>query len=434
MFRMTSSGYVPRLVLIFASVFVNAAQAGPYDLPAKRASDWLIANMASSDGSWGGAGDELIYLQTSEAVLALGALNRRSFEYNAGITWLENHPPANVDYNARRVLALQANGNNVSADIAALLTAQNVTAPGNSGWGLSKAYQGSPIDTALTLQAYKLVGVNTNVASALAYLKSCQLTGADKGWPIAQEATSDPVTTAQVLLALIAYRSGDATLATPIANGMAALASKVTTGSPVHWKALAALTYLRDNPASSQAVTLLSNLITTQGIDGSWGGDVHATALAARAFAAAMGRDRSADLQAVVMLDSKLRAAINQALNRNALDALNRGEIAQLTSLNIAGQGISDLTGLEFATNLTQLDARNNNIASFAPVEGLTGLNILRDGNPGIPGADEYGDAPTLPEWAAILLGCWLLYLAQGRPIRMVHVRQRLGQLWRDRR
>jgi hypothetical protein len=127
-------------------------------------------------------------------------------------------------------------------------------------------------------------------------------------------------------------------------------------------------------------------------------------------LAAGMARDLAAQQQLVNMPDTALRAAVNNALGRNALDALNIGELAQLTSLNIAGLGISNLTGLQNAVNLTYLDARNNNISDFTPIATLTSATILEDGNPGYAGGGSDGaDVPTLPEWGAIVLAALLL-------------------------
>lgn len=362
--------------------------AGTYDTPAGNATTWLIQQYNSVDGSWGST-TELKYVQTSEAVLALAAMNRRTPEYYAGLTWLENHAPANVDFKARRILALVPNGANVSTDLTYLQSAQNLTAPGNSGWGLSAAYQGAALDSALSLQAFSLAGITTNVSSGVTYIKGAQITGTDNGWAIGQETVSDPATTAQVLQALIPLKLTDATLPQIITNGLTTLNSKVSSASTVPQQALAALANFRNSSASTPAVTLLNNLVVAQSADGSWGQDIYSTALAVRALAAGMGRDLTAQQQAVSMPDANLRAAVNLALGRNALDSLNVGEIGQLKSLTISGLNIKDLTGLQNATNLTYLDARNNQISSTAPLSGLTQLTtLLMSGNPGIINAD----------------------------------------------
>lgn len=393
-----------------------AVMAGSYETTAQLAANWLTANMASSDGSWGTT-DDVKYLDTSEVVLAFRAFDQLTPAYYEGVTWLENNFPENADYRARRVLALSANGSSVTEDLSYLDSIRYPALPASvSGFGLSGNYLGSSLDTALALQAFQQAGLPEDTAG-VAFLEEAQLTGSDPGWAVAEETTSDPTTTAQVLLALLAYQSTDSTVVAPIANGLAALNADVTTSSPVPLQALAALVNLRNNPTSPQASTFLSALAASQASDGSWGEDPYATALALRAFSASLGTDAASNEQAVEIDDPNLRAAINQTLGRSALDALNQGELAQLTSLNIAGQGINDLNGLQYATNLTYLNAENNNISSFSPVSDLAGATILEEGNPGQPpvatnagGGD--GSGPTLPQWGVILLGLLLLWIA----------------------
>jgi len=48
-----------------------------------------------------------------------------------------------------------------------------------------------------------------------------------------------------------------------------------------------------------------------------------------------------------------------------------------LTNLYASWRGISDLTGLEYATNLTWLDLNHNQISDLSPLAGLTNLTQL---------------------------------------------------------
>ena len=77
--------------------------------------------------------------------------------------------------------------------------------------------------------------------------------------------------------------------------------------------------------------------------------------------------------------DAALRATINKALgaNRAANAAVTEAEMKTLTSLRVRSASISDLTGLEKATNLTSLDLRSNSISSISAVSGLTKLTYL---------------------------------------------------------
>ncbi|MFX5960964.1 hypothetical protein ABTE72_19675, partial [Acinetobacter baumannii] len=81
--------------------------------------------------------------------------------------------------------------------------------------------QGSALDTSLSLQALTQQGVTTNVAQAVSYLTTTQLTGSDKGWVVGQETVSDTITTAQVIIALVPLKNMSAAVPTSIANGLA---------------------------------------------------------------------------------------------------------------------------------------------------------------------------------------------------------------------
>lgn len=399
-------------VCIFGALCVSAlsATAGTYDTAAAKGVTWLLSQRNADDGSWG-ATDDVKYVQTSEAVLALGALNQPSSAYHAGLSWLDNHSPANIDFTSRRILSLGQAGASVSQDLQTLQGAQGTTGVGNNGWGLSGNYIGSALDTSLSLQALNQQGVSTNVSQAVSFLTAMQLTGSDAGWALGQEGISDPATTAQVIQALVPLKSVNTAVPTAITNGLSALNAKVTASSPVSQIAMAALANLRNSASSSQAATLLNALVSQQASDGSWGEDPYATALALRALAAGLGKDLSAQKQLVSMPDDTLRAVINANLGHGAMDAINVGECQQLTTLNASNLGIKDLTGLGCATNLTSLDVSNNQISSFAPVASLNKAVINANGNPGYVAVanNDSADTPTLPEWGAIVMGCLML-------------------------
>ena len=394
---------------VWLSVAVPSACAATYVAKENAGVAWLLQQQNNADGSWG-ASDDVKYVQTSESVLALAALNQLGSAYFNGLVWLNNHSPANVDFTARRVLASGKTGASVSLDLQTLQSAQDVVAYGNNGWGLSGAYQGSPLDTALSLQALTQQSVATNVSVAVSFLTASQLAGTDTGWALGQETTSDPITTSQVLLSLIPLESQGAAVVTAVANGLTALNLKVTTASPVPQIALAALANVRNSATSPQAATLFNALTSRQAPDGSWGEDAYATALALRALAASSGT--STQQQTADVTDPNLRAAINNALGHNALDALNMGEMAALTTLTASNQGIASLAGLQYATHLTYIDLRNNNISSFSQIAGLPNTaTVLETGNPGDPGTQVAtdNDVPTLPQWGMIIMAALLL-------------------------
>ena len=81
--------------------------------------------------------------------------------------------------------------------------------------------------------------------------------------------------------------------------------------------------------------------------------------------------------EGIIIPDSKLRTAIGIALNKSFGETITPSDMAALTSLEAEEAGISDLTGLELATNLTELRLGRNNISDISAVAGLTNLTQL---------------------------------------------------------
>ena len=76
--------------------------------------------------------------------------------------------------------------------------------------------------------------------------------------------------------------------------------------------------------------------------------------------------------------DPNLRAKIEDALGKASGDPITATEMATLTSLNAQDSSISDLTGLETATNLTTLKLGNNSVSDISALAGLTSLTELQ--------------------------------------------------------
>ncbi|AEF99861.1 prenyltransferase/squalene oxidase repeat-containing protein [Methylomonas methanica] len=383
-----------------------AANAGTYDQPMANGAQWL-ASQQNSDGSWGNSpGVQAVY--TSAAVRALGTAYKRQTAFFAGLTWLESHEAGNVDLISRRAGALTGHGDNLGYALTYLQNAQSLNGGVYAGWGLSSNYNSSAIDTALALIAYSELGSNVQVQAALDFLKSSQRAGAnDQGWAIGNADSSDPATTALVLQALAHYTAQDASLTPVIGNGLNTLNTLVDSAAPTVIQALA-VQAAQEAGDSGLANTFLSRLIASQSAtDGSWNADLYTTALATRAVATAA--NASVQSTPVAIPDQALRRAINQALGRNSMDYLNRGELAQLTSLTAVNQGIADLTGLEWAVNLASADLNDNNLTSIAPLDNLTHLASLDwTGNPGNPGVPVQVPAVPIPGQRLMALGLFI--------------------------
>ena len=80
---------------------------------------------------------------------------------------------------------------------------------------------------------------------------------------------------------------------------------------------------------------------------------------------------------AVNIPDPNLRAAIEDALGKTPGTPIAPAEMAALTRLKAQNANISDLTGLEFATNLTHLNFDKNSVSDLSPLAGLTKLTQL---------------------------------------------------------
>jgi Leucine-rich repeat (LRR) protein len=78
--------------------------------------------------------------------------------------------------------------------------------------------------------------------------------------------------------------------------------------------------------------------------------------------------------QAVAIPDANLRAAIESTLGKASGDPISQDELGELASLNASGANVSDLTGLEGATNLTSLVLADNSVSDISALAGLTNL------------------------------------------------------------
>ena len=79
----------------------------------------------------------------------------------------------------------------------------------------------------------------------------------------------------------------------------------------------------------------------------------------------------------VTIPDPNLRSAIEEALGKTQGAAITPVEMQTLTTLEQNDLGIEDLTGLEFATNLTELYLKGNELVDVSPLAGLTKLTWL---------------------------------------------------------
>ena len=85
-----------------------------------------------------------------------------------------------------------------------------------------------------------------------------------------------------------------------------------------------------------------------------------------------------ADLsEVVVVADSALKEKINEALFHNPSQEITKADMLNLTYLSAEGCQIENLEGLQYATNLEDLNLYYNNISNLSPLSDLTGLKSL---------------------------------------------------------
>ena len=81
--------------------------------------------------------------------------------------------------------------------------------------------------------------------------------------------------------------------------------------------------------------------------------------------------------QVVEMPDENLRQAVRETLKLPAGVSITQADMRQLTGLSASDRQITELTGLESATNLTSLVLGSNNISDLTPLTGLVKLEVL---------------------------------------------------------
>ena len=77
------------------------------------------------------------------------------------------------------------------------------------------------------------------------------------------------------------------------------------------------------------------------------------------------------------MPDAALRVAIRGEVGLLPGVPLTKEKLQAVNYINVAGKGISDITGLEFATHLRELDISNNPITDLRPLANLIALESL---------------------------------------------------------
>ncbi len=81
--------------------------------------------------------------------------------------------------------------------------------------------------------------------------------------------------------------------------------------------------------------------------------------------------------EVIDMPDTRLKGNINMKLGKPYNSDITKKDMESLVDLDISYKGISDLTGLEYAINLTYLDIAGNRISDISTLRNLTSLTSL---------------------------------------------------------
>ncbi|VAW53360.1 hypothetical protein MNBD_GAMMA06-387 [hydrothermal vent metagenome] len=336
-----------------------------------------IQTQQNLDGSWGNDAN-IRFSTTATVVDALEASNEFSAAYFSGLAWLENHSADNVDYLSRRISILSDRGNNILTDLADLQSQSQAT---QNGWGLSAIYQSSALDSSIALSALIVAGDIAGQTSVITYLLATQ--NGDGGWSLNNTVSSDYWISTQVLSSLeqIAVPSAPTIIAI---NNAATYVATVTIAANSLALSQSILALHKNQGLTPTVDTLITELLSRQ-TAGSWG-DAYITASAMRALSAALGTDADSYSDRAGVIDQTLRSTINGQLGKNAFDNLTLGEILRITTLDLRSVTITDLNGLENATNLTEIKV--NSATDISAVAGLPGVSILVDSD-----VDDIADA-----------------------------------------
>ena len=131
---------------------------------------------------------------------------------------------------------------------------------------------------------------------------------------------------------------------------------------------------VRDNPLSATSINTHIPVLQDRGVEVS--------------FDPAPPAPPAPDPTPVSIPDANLRAVLEDSLGKASGETITRGDMANLIRLIARNANISDLTGLEFAFNLTRLDlgtefvsgggdVNSNHISDLSPLSGLNNLTSL---------------------------------------------------------
>ncbi len=213
--------------LLVLAALAPAAEAKPREQAVRDAVIWF-GRAQNGDGSWGSGPTRPLVTAEVIAALSLQGAERNGVVVRRGIAWLRQQELAAVDFQARRVRALEAAGVSADVEAEALAGLRN----GTAGWGLVGPAGPSAYDTALALDA---LGVAQQLPPQpeLGMLAGSVILRrrADGGWSgdgiPSSAGSSDLATTAEIVRALV-----DKASPASLAPSLGLLESAITAATP----------------------------------------------------------------------------------------------------------------------------------------------------------------------------------------------------------
>jgi hypothetical protein len=226
-------------------------------------------------------------MATTEALRALQVLGVEPASRMAAVLRLEEDLVEDTDDRARRIVALAAEGR----DVTALVEQLRLDADPLGGWGLAPGFPPDPLDTSLALAALApgTPADDAVLLPALSYLVDAQQP--DGGWACVDGGESDIYCTAYALMGLAPYRARFFVQPQITAGATFLKDRRNPTGSfgPSGFGELlnsaAASLALATLPSLSSEIGLIQDYLTgQQQADGSWEGDPFMTGLVLQAL------------------------------------------------------------------------------------------------------------------------------------------------------
>lgn len=104
--------------------------------------------------------------------------------------------------------------------------------------------------------------------------------------------------------------------------------------------------------------------------------------------------------QAITINDPAFENKLKEIFRLTADESITSHHMESLVALDISGLNIKDITGIEYALNLTDFRLNNNLVTDLTPIQNLTKLKIIGATNNGISAIDTMNNLPALEQLA----------------------------------